>query len=156
MRRKDREMNAEFALEVADKCEWAVIAMIGRDLQPYCLPLSIVRDNNVIYFHSAKDGLKSECLRANNSVCITCVGDTFRPANEFTTEYESAIVRGKAYEVTLTEEKISALRMLCRRHTPNNMDKFDAELGGSLTRTAVWKVEIEKISGKRKKCGSDA
>lgn len=155
MRRKDREMNAEFALTVADKCEWAIMGMVDINGMPYCIPLSIARFNNLIYFHSAKDGFKIECLKHDNNVCITCVGDTYRVPDEFTTEYESAIISGKAYEITDDNEKIFALKLICERHTPLNMNNFIDAINQSLHRTAVWKIEIENITGKRKKYGKD-
>ncbi|WP_434310106.1 pyridoxamine 5'-phosphate oxidase family protein [Hominifimenecus sp. rT4P-3] len=151
MRRKDREMPAEFGEQVADKCEWAVLSMIEEDGAPYCVPLTIVRDGNAIYFHTAKQGQKIHALRKNPKVCLACVGDTKRAAHEFTTEYESAIIRGIAEEVTEDAEKIRALRLLCERHTPTNMGAFDGAIAGSLFRTGVWKIQIQEISAKRKK-----
>ena len=150
MRRKDRERDAEFAYSVIDKCEYAVLSMIDPDGAPYCVPLTIVRDGGEIYFHCAQEGYKTECLRKNDKVCLACVGDTRRPPDQFTTEYESAIVRGRAAEVTQEEEKTHALYLLCRRHTPANMGQFDKAITASLHRTAVWKIEISEITGKSK------
>lgn len=151
MRRKDREMSKDFALEVADKCEYAVLSMTDAHNAPYCVPISIVRVRQTVYFHCAKEGEKIDCLRANPQVCLACVGDTHRMPNIFTTEFESAILRGTASEVTDAQEKITALKHLCERHTPTNMANFDSEVASSLDRTAVWKIEIESITGKRKK-----
>ncbi len=151
MRRKDREMPAAFALSVADKCEYAVLSMTNVNGDPYCVPISIVRDENVVYFHCAAEGEKIDCLKCNPRVCLACVGDTCRALNEFTTEFESAILRGTASEVTDSAEKIHALRLLCLRHTPTNMAEFDGAIEKSLSRTAIWKIEIAEITGKRKK-----
>lgn len=155
MRRKDREMDRDFALGVVDKCEYAVMSMTDTEGEPYCLPLTIARDGDFIYFHSAKDGKKISALVKNPSVCMSCVGDTKRATDKFTTEFESAIVRGRASEVTDDEEKIHALRLICERHTPANMHEFDAAISKSLSRTAVWKIEISDITGKRKKYDKD-
>lgn len=151
MRRKDREMDKDFALYVTDKCEYAHMAMITPDGKPYCVPISIVRDGNFIYFHTAKAGGKIEALSKNPYVCLSCVGDTLRAKDKFTTEFESSIIRGTAVEVTDDEEKIHALRILSIRHTPTNMAEFDDAISKSLNRTGVWKIEIEDITGKRKK-----
>lgn len=151
MRRKDREMPADFAYMVADKCEYAVMAMTGITGEPYCVPVTIVRENSRIYFHSALEGYKTECLKNDNRVCISCVGDTRRMKDKFTTEFESAIIKGRASEVTEEQEKIHALKILCERHTPSNMGEFDDAMKRSLSRTAVWRVDIEEITGKRKK-----
>lgn len=156
MRRKDREMPEKFALEIADKCEWAVMSMITPEGGPYCVPLTIARKDKWIYFHCAHQGLKTDCLRANQQVCITCVGDTNRgAADEFTTEYESAIIRGRAQEIVERTEKTEALRLICERHTPQLMGKFNEAVAKSLPITAIWKVSMEGITGKRKKYGRD-
>lgn len=151
MRRKDREMNQEFALMVVDKCEYAVLSMVDTEGKPYCVPISIVRKEESIYFHCAKDGKKVESMRKNSTVCIACVGDTCREMDQFTTKYESAIVCGRAEEVCLEEEKKMALRMLCERHTPTNMENFDQAIAKSLGQTAVWKVQMDSVTGKCKK-----
>lgn len=151
MRRAEREMDKAFALGIVDKCEYAVIAMVDTEGEPYCLPVTIARDGETIYLHSAKEGKKIEALQHNPSVCISCVGDTKRAEDKFTTEFESAIVRGMAEEVTDDEEKIHGLRLICQRHTPANMHQFDTAIEKSLFRTGVWKIRIAEITGKRKK-----
>jgi nitroimidazol reductase NimA-like FMN-containing flavoprotein (pyridoxamine 5'-phosphate oxidase superfamily) len=151
MRRKDREMDSCFALSIADKCEYAVISMIDLSNKPYCIPVSPVRIGEYLYFHCAMDGKKVDILEVNPNVCVCCVGNTHPMENEFTTEYESAIIVGKAEEVTGDHEKVQALRAICEHHTPMNMGKFDAEIGRSLIHTAVWRIHIDEITGKRKK-----
>ncbi len=155
MRRADREMSREFALEMADKCEYAILSMIDPNGMPYCVPVTIARDNDVIYFHSAREGEKIDAMRKNPNVCMACVGDTKRALDKFTTEFESAILRGEACEVTSDAEKIHALRLICERHTPANMKEFDTAITRSLPRTAVWKIQISSITGKRKKYDKD-
>lgn len=150
MRRKDREMPPEFAYEVADKCEYAVLSMSAGDM-PYCVPITIVREGGYIYFHCAKEGRKTNIMRQNPHVCITCVGDTEIIENRFTTKYESAVIFGSAEEITSDEMKIHALKILCERHTPSNMEEFDAAIDRSLARTAIWRVRIEEITGKSKR-----
>ena len=105
MRRKDREMSSEFALEVVDKCEYAVLSMTDLQNEPYAVPLSIVRIGSCIYFHGAKAGKKSEILATNPQVCLVCVGNVKPLEDKFTTEYESAMVFGKISEVSDKEEK---------------------------------------------------
>ena len=56
VRRKDREQDENFALMVADKCEYAIMSLVLEDGSPYCIPLSIARDGDFIYFHCAYEG----------------------------------------------------------------------------------------------------
>lgn len=155
MRRKDREMPIDFGKEIIDKCEWAVLAMSDVDNRPYAVPISICRKGDTIYFHSAKEGKKIDILRKNPKVCLSCVGDTFRIPDKFTTEYESAYIEGIAQEVESEEEKIFALKLLCERHTPTNMHEFDMAIAKSLARTAVWKIDIAHLTAKRKNYDKD-
>ena len=150
MRRKDRQMPKDFALQVVDKCEYAVLSMISNN-QPYCLPITIVRVEDNVYFHCAKAGEKYDALLKNPSVCLACVGDTNVVPQHFTTEYESAVIKGKATLVECDDEKIMALKVLCQRYTPSNMSQFDSAINASLDRTAIFKISIDEITGKRKK-----
>ncbi|MDR1278612.1 MAG: pyridoxamine 5'-phosphate oxidase family protein [Treponema sp.] len=150
MRRTDRERDRVFAEAVADKCRYAVLATVNDDGSPYCVPLSIVRDGEWIYFHCARGGHKIDNLKNRNRVCLSCVGDVEEPPDHFTVVYESAIVSGSAEEVLDDGEKVRALRLLCERHTPANMAAFDAEMAREYTATAVWKIRIEEISGKQR------
>ena len=148
MRRKDKETNKNSALETAKNCEWAVIAVTDGDA-PYCVPINIVfKDDNCIYFHCAKSGRRTDCLRRNNKVCLTCAADVSTISNRFTTGYKSAVIFGNAFEVTEDSEKLEALYLLCRKYVPQEMDNFQKEAESALDRTAAWKIEISQTTGK--------
>ena len=77
-------------------------------------------------------------MRHNPNVCISCVGDTHVLDGKFTIEYESAVVFGFGTADEVAEsEKTQALRLLCLKHTPRNMNDFDNAIEKSLHRTAV-------------------
>lgn len=173
MRRKDREMDRKFGLKVVDKAIYGVLSMIDENNEPYCIPLSIVREGNTLYFHSARDGKKVKILSQNPRVCITFTGETRIPENlskdeleeivkdeakagivtskVFTTEFESAIVFGKVKLVESETERINALRLVCEKYTPSKMDYFSIAVKSSLNITNVYSIEIEEITAKRKK-----
>ncbi len=151
MRRKDREMSEDFAINILKNCEYAFISMNDIEGNPYCIPVSPVLENKTLYFHSAKSGTKTDILKSNNNVCISCVGKTNIVPEKFTTEYESAIAFGKAYEITDDEYKIHALKLICEKFAKSNMENFNSAIEKSLAITAIWKIEIESITGKRKK-----
>ena len=148
MRRKDREQSREFALEVIDRCEYGVAAFQGEE--PYCLPLSLVRVGEELYFHCALEGKKLDRLRADSRVCVSFVGANQAAKDAFTTYYQCALVMGTASEVTQDEEKIAALRALCEKLTPENMADFDAAIAQSLPRTSIWKIHMDQVTGKGK------
>lgn len=150
MRRMDRERDRDFALEVIDSCEYGVAAVSTGTDRPYCLPLSLVRVGNDLYFHCALTGYKLELLRRNPHVCITFVGANEAATDKFTTYYQSAIVQGTAFEVTEEGEKVDALRALCEKLTPTNMGQFDKAMAKSLPVTGVWRIQMDEVTGKEK------
>ena len=150
MRRKDRELSKELALAVADKCAFSVLATVNQDGSPYCVPLSMVREGEWLYFHSAAEGHKIENLRRQGKVCVACVGGVRDLSGVFSIGFESAIINGGAEEITGREEKIRALRLISERYTPNNMGAFDKTIDKDLDHTGVWKIHIDEISGKGK------
>ena len=113
--------------------------------------MTIVREGRNVYFHSAMEGRKVECLRRQPRVCLTCVGDTAIQQDRFTTLSESAVACGTASEVTEDQDKVRALRLLCQRHTPDNMADFDRAVQTSLARTGIWKITVEEMTGKAKR-----
>jgi len=149
MRRKDRERGREFALEVIDRCEYGTVAFQGAE--PYCLPLSLVRVGEDLYFHCALEGKKLDLLRRDPRVCVSFVSHNQAAEDDFTTFFRSASVVGVASEVTREAEKIAALRALCEKLTPAHIDAFDGAIARSLSRTGIWKIHMEQITGKEKR-----
>jgi nitroimidazol reductase NimA-like FMN-containing flavoprotein (pyridoxamine 5'-phosphate oxidase superfamily) len=173
MRRKDREMSKEFGLAVIDEASFGVLSMINQDHEPYAVPLSLAREGNYLYFHSAKEGEKITAFVTNPHVSVTFVTDVRVPelfteeeldeilADEgkasllgsrvFTTEYASACVRGTLCEVRDVEEKIKAMRCICQKYTPTKMKYFDRAIADGLGKANVYRIEISEVTAKRKK-----
>ncbi len=173
MRRKDREMSREFGIEVIDRSSYGVVSMIDENNEPYGIPLSIVRDGNNLYFHSALDGKKVKVYEKAPVVSVAFVGQTKVPENfskeeldemlqdkskagvltskVFTTEYESAIIKGKIKLVKNEEEKLRAIKLICEKYTPTKMDYFNLAVESGLRLINIYKIEIDEITAKRKK-----
>ena len=155
MRRSDRARGREFALPLIDRCTHGVVAFSTGEETPYCIPLSFVRVENSLYFHCAQQGRKVDLLRKNPRVCVTFVAqDTpdFEEPDNFTTYFQSAVVTGTAVEVTDPEEKIAALHALCQSLTAQHMTdaRFASAIRSSLPFTAVWRIDMDEVTGKFK------
>lgn len=148
MRRKERQTSKEVAQEIIDKSTFATLAMTDLSGNPYCIPITIVRLDDNIYFHGATEGKKIDCLKNNSHVCISCVSHAENIQEKFTVNYKSAVVFGTANEITDTSEKMNFLEFLCKRHTPDNMSNFKVYAEKGIARTSIWKVTIEEITGK--------
>ena len=156
MRKKSREMDATWALEVMDKAPFITVSMSDADGTPYSVPLSLARtDQQTFYFHCAMEGKKLDILRTNPRVCLTAVSKckpTVGPKDgSFTLEFKSAIAVGQTAVVTNEAEKREALRAICERFLPHHMDAFDAAVERSMSRTTVVRITLtEPPVGKRK------
>ncbi len=173
MRRKDREMDPDFAREVIDRSQYGVLACVTPAGKPYAIPLSIAREGDRLFFHSASAGSKVDYLPDGQEVALTFVShvqvpELFSPeelanmlkdpgaasklgSKVFTTEFESACVQGRVYELTNPAEKLLGLRSICEKFTPGKMALFELAAGGALKITKVYEVRIESLTAKRKR-----
>ncbi|MBF1050966.1 MAG: pyridoxamine 5'-phosphate oxidase family protein [Peptostreptococcaceae bacterium] len=151
MRRKDRAMDEKFALQVLDNAGYATISMYDGN-EPYAVPISHVRNENTIYFHCAKLGRKIDVFKKYPRVCISAVSKS-EPIYDgsYTTYFQSAIFYGDAVFVEDKEEKIFALKILCEKYLPNDMQHFESAIQKSLNVTQIIKIDIQSYSSKEKK-----
>lgn len=176
MRRKDREMGREFALQIIDNSDYGVLSVMDTDGAPYAFPLSLVRKDDSLYFHSAQGGKKVDIFEKNSIVTVVFVGKTKIPelfttqeldsfleeekkgatlgSKVFTTEFESAIINGRVSLVNNEQEAIEALRILCEKYTLSKMKYFDLAVKSGLSKTNIYRIDIESITAKRKKYDS--
>ena len=155
MRRKDRQMDEAFAWQVFDQSPYQVLSTTTQDGTPYGIPVSCARIGKHVYFHCAKEGQKLDNIRNQKRVCISAVGYTHIPEGKFTTEYESCVLFGNAEFVIEDSETKEALRAICQRYTPDNMNNFQQAVDRSLKNTQIIKIEVTQITGKRKKYGKN-
>ena len=151
MRRKDRELSKEAALEVIDRSAYSVMATVNSDGTPYCIPISPVRDGEWLYFHSALEGQKLDNIRRYDRVCVSCVGEQKAIPGKFALKFESAVIEGSAQEIVDREEKLRALRLISERYAPDNMAAFDKAIESDYDLTSVWKIHMDEISGKARR-----
>lgn len=167
MRRKDREMDKQFAYSIIDKADFGSLATINEDGTPYSIPISCVRKDDSIYIHSSLQGTKIENIRRSPKISMSFVGEInipfpneesstgMKPSEVFTTEFESAVVFGNANIVDDVNEKILALRLFCEKYTPENMKFFSDAIKDAINITCVIRIDIAHITGKRKKYDND-
>lgn len=149
MRRKDRQMSEEFAWQVVDQCEYAFLAMTAEDGTPYGVVVNVFRDGTDVYFHCAMEGRKTECMRKNPKVCLTCVSHAEVVPEKLATLYSSAIAFGTAEEILDPAEKVRLLHLLCERYeVPTGHASVKMEFAGCGPKTAIWRIRVDAITGK--------
>ena len=97
MRRSERELSFEQAVEILRNGSWGVLSTIGADGYPYGVPVNYAYDDGKIYFHCAKNsGHKQENLIFSGKVSFSVVTESEVDAEHLTTKYRSAIAFGVA------------------------------------------------------------
>ena len=162
MRKKSREMDSAWALEVMRRAPYITVSFTRPDGSAYGVPLSLAgtEDGRVWYFHCALEGDKLDAMAAHPEVCLSAVArcrPTVGPKDgSFTLQYRSAIAFGRAEPVTDEAEKVQALRIISERFLPRHMDAFDEAIRRSLHRTAVVRITLASPPvGKRKQYDAD-
>ncbi len=150
MRRKDRAIPDEQALALLHKSEYGVLSSITEDGKPYGVPLSYCVIDRCLYFHCAVEGQNIDNITHNKSVSFCVVGNTEVLPDKFATRYESAIVAGEVAEV-FDLDKRTALEGLLHKYSPEFMDKGMKYIESLNEKTRVFKITIDKLTGKARK-----
>ena len=150
MRRKDREISINDAREILTKASYGVLSTISENGYPYGVPVNFVFYNGYIYFHSAKEGHKIDNIQNNSKVSFCLVGSEEVLPDQFTTDYESAVIFGEANEV-YNVEKGEAMLEIIKKYFPEFMEKGKKYIKALESKTSVVRVEIKYLSGKSRK-----
>ncbi len=163
VKRQDRAMNDEVWIgKLLERAAMGVLATVN-DGQPFINTNIFVFDPNagVIYMHTAKKGQTRTNVDGDERVCFT-VGEMGRllPADtalEMSVEYSSVVVFGRACVIADPAEATRALKLLLEKYFPHLEygQDYRAIVPQELARTAVYRIQIEQWSGKRKKVEGD-
>lgn len=155
MRRADREVvDQGELLEIMRRCDVRRLALNGNDGFPYTVPLnfgiSASGDAVRLLFHSALEGHKMDLIKADPRASFEMDCDHilqyFEDKGYCTMVYAS--VMGKGYIRMMSgDEKEKALQKLMDQYHPDGHAYFNA---AAIKRTAVYCLEVESMTGKRK------
>ncbi len=149
MRRAEREIKDKS--EIESIINRATVSRIGLCLNdsPYVVPVNFGYQDGRLYFHSAPRGKKIDIIRQNNRVCfeMDVEQELVKSKNpcECSMKYRSVIGFGRASFIHDLTEKRRALRII----TGHYLDAFGEFDGKQIENTAVIKIEIESMSGKK-------
>ncbi len=152
MRRKDREVqDLKEIFDILDRCDTVRIAVRGTT-HPYIVPVSFGAEMTegvvTVWFHCARQGLKTDLLQADPRVCVEA--DRFirtdMTDHGITTRYESVIGRGTFTIAEDRAEILHGLRLLCEHYGYPDYDLADCR---ALQYIHVGKIILDEITGKR-------
>ena len=148
IRRQDRLLEKEKAISLLKNGEYGVLSMQDEENGAYGVPINYVwNKKNSIYIHCAPEGRKLHCIKRCNTVSFCIIGKTHIISNQFTTEYESIILKCRAYIGLNEEERINALHLLIEKYSPNDKVIGNQYAQKSFHRTEIIRLDIEEASG---------
>ncbi|MBO4385759.1 MAG: pyridoxamine 5'-phosphate oxidase family protein [Treponema sp.] len=163
MRRKDREVkDFDQIIDILSRSKVLHLALISEG-KPYSVPVNfgyILSDVNgerklSVFFHGAGEGKKLDAIKENNAVsfCAEACADVSGGDNacEWTCYYESVIGFGSAEILEGKKERAKGLDaiMLHNGYKIPAGVKVIAYNAMYLAKTAVVKIDVSEITGKR-------
>lgn len=152
MRRKDREItDAAHIEQIIAGARYLHLGMYDGEF-PYVVPLHygylMEKGRLTFYIHSAGDGHKLDCLRADPHVFVEIDrGEKLIPSAvpcQYTATYESLMAWGKAVFVQASAEKCRALELLMKTQTGEE-HPISEKMAASVT---VIRLDIEGYTAK--------
>ena len=163
VRRRDRAVEDEAWIRaMLHRAAWGVLAT-SYEGQPYVNSNLFAFDKaaHAIYLHTAREGRTRTNVERDGRVCFT-VGEMGRllPADTalaFSVEYASVVVFGQTTLVTDEVEGRHGLQLLLDKYFPHLRPGQDYRpiTHGELTQTAVYRIQIEAWSAKKKEAPAD-
>jgi nitroimidazol reductase NimA-like FMN-containing flavoprotein (pyridoxamine 5'-phosphate oxidase superfamily) len=114
-----------------------------------------------LYLHTARQGRTPSNIEHNAAVCFSVMEmGRLLPADvalEFSVEYASLIVFGRASLVTDEAEAARGLQLLLDKYAPHLRPGQDYRppIESEIKRTAVFRIDIDAWSGKKKEVTAD-
>ena len=163
VKRSDREVTDETWIRaLLHRAPVGYLATVHHD-QPFINSNIFVYDEaaHAIYMHTARLGRTQGNVDQHEKVCFTVTEmGRLLPADvalEFSVEYAGVVVFGTAVIIQEQQEAIDALQLLMDKYAPHLTPGQDYRppVAEELKRTAVYRIHIDKWSGKKKEVAPD-
>ncbi len=151
MRRRDRALTEAEAHAVMAKAEWGVLATVDAEGWPYAVPVNHALVDGALIIHCATAGHKLDNLAFNDQVSYCVVTEAETVPLELSTRYESAVAFGRAVRLEDEDARRAALRAFGERFAPQHLEQVDRGIGKDLFRTAVLRIDVERVTGKARR-----
>jgi len=150
MRRSDREITDKAQIEAILRQATVCRLAMCLDGWPYVVPLNFGYHDNRLFFHTAGAGRKLDILTRNDRVCFVIDGaheivESFEACG-WSMRFASVIGFGRARLIEDPALKREALDIIMRHYS----DRLYTYPDDILAKTAIIRVDIERMTGKRK------
>ena len=149
LRRIDRKTDDADALHILRDSLYGTLATVNENGSPYCIPMSHVVWNGALYFHCARAGQKLDNLRRDARAFYSCVLNVRVLGPEFSMEYASCAVEGRVEIVTDEAERLHAMRAMCEKYCPDDVDTdAHARTMRAMPAVVMLRMSLDSVCGK--------
>lgn len=150
MRRNDKKIESKEQIDAVIRASEVCRIAYANNNIPYITPVSFGYDGETLFVHTAEEGRKIDFLKKNNYVCfefetdVSTVTDD-KVACKWTAAFKSVIGYGRMKGLNNYEEKEYAINEIMKHYSGKSWE-FNEK---ALRNVALWKIEIEELSGKQ-------
>ncbi len=163
VRRRDRGKDEEWVRAFIKQAPFGFLATVGAEGQPYLNSNLFIydEDRHCIYLHTHRTGSTRDNIDATDKVVFSAAAmGRLLPAPEaleFSVEYSAVTAFGLGHVVEDPIEAKTALQMLLDKYAPHLRPGRDyrPSTDEELSRTAVYRIDVETWSGKQKEVEAD-
>lgn len=142
MRRKDKQLSTEEAMDILQNGKYGIISAVGEDGYPYGVPMFYVIMDGKVYFHnSIEGGHLADCFKHNSKISFTVI----KPRKRIW--HKSVILFGTA--IPVPEKRAEVLEKTVDKYVPwfvRKMAKRDIE--PLKNEIEAYEIVIEHITAK--------
>lgn len=148
MRRFKQQLPAQECFAILQRNTSGVLALCGKDMMPYAVPLSHAVDGDRLIFHCAKEGHKLDLIRENGNASFCVIDQDEVHPERFTTYFRSVIIFGRIRVIEDGSERLEAAKIIGRRCNPDEK-ALEEELAKGFSRVVMLEMTIDQITGKQ-------
>lgn len=148
MRRFRQELSQQETIEIFQRNNSGVLAVLGDDGYPYTVPIGYIFADGNLYFHTAKQGHKIDSIRNNGKASFCVVDRDEIVPKEYTTYFASAVAFGIAEIIEDETRKREILELIAEKYAPGDIEARDREIARLWNPVCVIELKIEHMTGK--------
>ena len=147
--RKKQALTSEQIIKILKTEKRGVLSVQGDNGYPYGLPMNFWynEENGYIYFHSGKNGHKTDAISSDNKVSFCVYDEGYKKDGEWSLNISSVIVFGRMHTVEDSEKANQIYRSMSLKYT-SDIEYIDSEIRKFAKDTVCYELQPEHITGK--------
>ena len=149
MRRIKQQISEAECIEILQSEPRGVLALIGDEGYPYCIPLShyYSSEDHRIYFHGAKQGHKIDAIKHCDKACFCVYDRGYKKEGGWALNIRSVVVFGRIRLINDIQKAKDICTNITLKFT-NDREYLQKELDTALNRVQCFELCIEHMTGK--------